>query len=197
MTVRTGVRNACINVQYKGNSVCLFHGLPNVRCDRVNAWPLDMVWIRCLAVGHGLDQVSGRWTWSGSGVWPLDMVWIRCLCLSLRVEGRSISPKGYSKYWNSWGWIYTKRRHGHSDGTFVANINHEDGSSKQTYKKQMQWKSVTFLIIMIRFIRTVLPWPVFNYCLKSLVLRIVLALLWVVSVSVLQVFVNFLYNIRL
>jgi len=166
MSVRTGVRNACINVQNKGNSVGLFHGLPNVRCNRVN-------------------------------VWPLDMVWIRCLCLSLRVEGRSISPKGYSKYWNSWGWIYTKRRHGHSDGTFVANINHEDGSSKQTYKKQMQWKSVTFLIIMIRFIRTVLPWPVFNYCLKSLVSRIVLALLWVVSVSVLQVFVNFLYNIIL
>lgn len=125
---------------------------------------------------------SDRWTCSGSGV-----------CLSLREEVRSTSPKGHSKHWNSWRWNYTKRRQGHSNGTFVANINHEGGSSKQTYKKKMQWKSVTFLIIMIRFIQTVLPWPVFNYCLKSLVSRIMLALLWVVSVSVLQVFVTFVY----
>ena len=164
MSVRTGVRNACINVQNKGNSVGLFHWLPNVRLT------------------------SGRWTWSGSGV---------SVCLSLRVEGRSTSAKGYSTHRNSWRWIYTKRRQGHSNGTFVANINHEGGSSKQTYKEQMQWKSVTFLTIMIRFSQTVLPWPVFNYSLKSLVSRIMLALLWVVSVSLLQVFVTFLYNIRL
>lgn len=163
MSVRTGVHNSCIDVQNKGNSVGLFHWLPNVRYDWVNFWPLDMVWIRYLG-------------------------------LSLRVEGRSTSPKGYSKHWNSWRWIYTKRRHGHSNGTFVANINHEGGSTKQTYKKQMRWKSVTFLIIMILIIQTVLLRPVFNYCLKSLVSRIMLALRWVVSVSVLQVFVTFLYN---
>jgi len=134
------------------------------------------------------DTTSGRWTWSGSGV---------SLSLSLRVEGRSTSPRGYSKHWNSCRWIYTKRRHGYSNGTFVANINHEGGSSKQTYKKQMLWKSVTFLIIMIRFIQTVLLWPMFNYCRQSLVSCIMLALLWLVSASVLQVFVTFLYNIRL
>jgi hypothetical protein len=47
--------------------------------------------------------------------------------------------------------------HGHSNGTFVAIINHEGGSSKQTYKKKMLWKSVPSLITMIRFIQTVLP----------------------------------------